>query len=63
MSDERTKQVQAMLEDNARENLDSVKGLGRRFSWRNFLDGRLPLETCTLPQLDTPCDCYDESDS
>lgn len=44
------------MEDNARENLGSVKGLGRRFSWRDYVEGRA--QAPELP-MDMPCDCYD----
>jgi hypothetical protein len=42
------------MEDTARPNLKSVKGLGRRFSWRDWAedDG---LDT----PFDIPCDCFD----
>jgi hypothetical protein len=62
------------IEDAARPNLTSVKGLGRRFSWREFcgeqglLDesgqvkvGRVPLAVLTAEDDhdDVPCECYD----
>jgi hypothetical protein len=39
------------IEDNARPNLTSVKGLGRSFPWRDYLQGRVE-----LPLFDR-CDC------
>jgi hypothetical protein len=62
------------IEDAARPNLTSVKGLGRRFSWRDFcgeqglLDesgrvkvGRVPLAVLAAEEDhdDVPCGCYD----
>ena len=35
----------------------SVKGLGRYFSWREFLDGKAAPENPNQPQL--PCECFD----
>ncbi len=63
------------LEDNARPNLTSVKGLGRRFSWRDFCEeqglldeqgevqaGRVPLAVISAEEGDVddvPCECFD----
>lgn len=44
------------LEANAAPNLSTVKGLGRRFSWTEFLAGRAPEK---VPAVDIACDCYD----
>jgi len=41
------------MEDQAQ--LTSVKGLGRRFSWRAYLEGQDVSES----RVDTPCGCYD----
>lgn len=44
------------IEQNAQENLTSVKGLGRRFSWGDFIasEGKSDLD-----DIETPCGCYD----
>ncbi len=44
------------MEDKARPNFGSIAGLGRRFSWRDYIEGR-----ATAPELpmDMPCECYD----
>lgn len=44
------------MEDHAAAKSTHVVGLGRRFSWRDYIDG-LP----TSPELpmDMPCECYD----
>lgn len=44
------------MEDNARENLGTVVGLGRHFSWRD-------VEGTTAPDpADLPCGCFDEGE-
>jgi hypothetical protein len=46
------------LEDNARPNLTSVKGLGRSFSWRELIDGEKEASAaCEVVSPD--CGCYD----
>jgi len=49
------------MEDNAKPNLQTVKGLGRRWSWRAFIEG--DEKQCKLwgddGAEDTPCGCYD----
>lgn len=45
------------IEDNAKENLKSVKGLGRSFAWGDLLAGRCDINEPFLPGV--PCDCYD----
>lgn len=54
------------MEDRARPGLTSVKGLGRRFSWRGFLESEdaKAAPVCRLPVLDDdtddlPCECVD----
>jgi hypothetical protein len=48
------------LEDSARPGFRSIKGLGRRFSWREFIEGdpnaTLFAEHCSL---EAACGCYD----
>lgn len=43
------------MEDRARPHLVTVQGLGRRFSWRDLIDGK------PVPLLETniACECYD----
>lgn len=43
------------MEANA-ENLTHVKGLGRRFSWRDLIENR---QTGPELPMDMPCECYD----
>lgn len=44
------------MEDNAREHLGTVVGLGRHFSWRD-------VEGTTAPDpVDAPCGCFDEGE-
>jgi len=50
------------LEDNAKENLVTVKGLGRRFNWREFIESLKedPNAACKWEgDVETPCGCYD----
>ncbi|MFV2057336.1 MAG: phosphoadenosine phosphosulfate reductase [Thiohalomonadales bacterium] len=42
------------MESNA--NLTTIKGLGRRFSWREFLDGQVPDD---MPDVEICGTCYD----
>lgn len=44
------------MEAKAIPNLGSIAGLGRRFSWRDYIAGR---ETAPELPMDMPCDCYD----
>jgi hypothetical protein len=44
------------MEDNARENLGTVVGLGRHFSWRDVEGTNAP------DPADAPCGCFDESE-
>ena len=50
------------MEDNAKANLQTVKGLGRRFNWREFLEsvknGEVPKDVYA-DRTETPCGCYD----
>lgn len=54
------------IEDNARDKFISIKGLGRDWSWRDFLDqydrsehGE-PISLCGFFNgIDEPCGCYD----
>ena len=49
------------MEDVALTNLTSVKGLGRRYSWKEFLlEYDANHETCqTGAEIEEPCGCYD----
>lgn len=50
------------MEDNAKENLLTVKGLGRRFNWREFIEQLKadPKAACKWEgDVETPCGCYD----
>lgn len=44
------------MEDNA--ELTSVKGLGRSFSWKEFVYGD-PRQERLFPEIEIPCDCYE----
>ncbi len=44
------------MEDNAAENLTQIKGLGRNYSWRDFIENRV--NSPELP-MEMPCECYD----
>lgn len=47
------------IEENALENLTSIKGLGRNWSWKDmveFENRQIDLFRC---DLDVPCGCYD----
>lgn len=44
------------MEDNA--ELTSVKGLGRSFSWKEFVFGD-PRQDRLFPEIEIPCDCYE----
>lgn len=49
------------IEDGARENLTSVKGLGRNWSWRDFVEGDTnQVAFCeAFADSDMPCGCFD----
>ena len=49
------------IEDNALPNLTSVKGLGRSWSWRDFVEAdKNQVALCSLfPETDMPCGCFD----
>lgn len=49
------------IEDNAMPNLRSVKGLGRSWSWRDFVEAdKNQAAMCGLfPETNMPCGCYD----
>ncbi len=49
------------IEDNAKPNLLSVKGLGRDWSWRDFVEAdKDQLSMCHLfPETNMPCGCFD----
>ena len=52
------------MEENAAKNLDTVKGLGRRFAWGEFVAETRRKELAVLPDPDAagseePCMCYD----
>jgi hypothetical protein len=46
------------IEDNARPGLTTVKGLGRRLSWRAFVEGEAQAAE-QREDMDTACGCYD----
>jgi hypothetical protein len=46
-----------LIEDTARPHLSSMAGLGRKFSWRDFVDG-LPTEA---EVIEGACGCHDDS--
>lgn len=50
-----------VMEDQAQPNLISVKGLGRSWSWREFVEAdKSQVSMCGLfPETDMPCGCYD----
>ena len=49
------------IEDNAKPNLLTVKGLGRDWSWRDFVEAdKDQVAMCGLfPETDMPCGCFD----
>jgi hypothetical protein len=49
------------IEDNAKENLLTVKGLGRNYSWKGFIEGEeMQIGLCAFYENDDmPCGCYD----
>jgi len=49
------------IEDNAQETLETVKGLGRSYAWRDFINGvESQIEMCIAYGDGTmPCGCYD----
>jgi hypothetical protein len=49
------------IEDGAQPNLISVKGLGRNWSWRDFVEAdKNQIAMCEMfPETDMPCGCYD----
>lgn len=49
------------IEDNAQEQLVSVKGLGRSFSWKNYMNWEdNQYSMCPFfEENDIPCSCYD----
>ena len=49
------------IEDNALLNLISVKGLGRSWSWRDFVEAdKNQTVLCSMfPETDMPCGCFD----
>jgi hypothetical protein len=50
------------IEDNAKENLITVQGLGRNYSWKNFMeyeDAQVGMCLMYDPESDIPCGCYD----
>jgi Zn-finger nucleic acid-binding protein len=53
------------IEDNARENFLTVKGLGRNYSWKQYIaweldGGNKQVGLCPyMDDIDSPCDCYD----
>ena len=51
----------AAIENNAKPNLVSVKGLGRDWSWQDFVEAdKNQVAMCWMfPEHDMPCGCYD----
>lgn len=49
------------LEHNAAENLGSVKGLGRNYTWEELVNGD-NAQGRLWPDIDEPCMCFDGSD-
>jgi hypothetical protein len=49
------------IEDNAMENLLTVKGLGRNYSWKGYIEGvENQIDLCAMYENDDmPCGCYD----
>ncbi len=50
------------IEDNAKDNLLTVKGLGRNWSWKNFIEyEKSQVGMCLMYDQDSdiPCGCYD----
>jgi hypothetical protein len=47
------------MEANAKENLTSVKGLGRRWSWTDLVDADDRQADLFLTPPEIPCGCYD----
>lgn len=49
------------IEDNAKENLLVVKGLGRNYAWKNMIEWeKSQIGMCEMfDSDDMPCDCYD----
>lgn len=49
------------IEDGARPNLTTVKGLGRNWAWRDFVEADLrQTAMCWMfPEDDLPCNCHD----
>lgn len=49
------------IEDNAKPNLITVKGLGRDWAWRDFVSGDMDqIAWCELfHELNMPCGCFD----
>ena len=49
------------IEDGAKSSLISVEGLGRSWSWRDFVEAdKNQTALCALfPETDMPCGCYD----
>ena len=49
------------IENNAMPNLTSVKGLGRSWSWQEFVEAdKNQTVFCSMfPETDLPCGCYD----
>jgi hypothetical protein len=50
-----------LMEEIAAPNLTSVKGLGRRFAWKDVVSGVLPLN-CVPNVPEQPCGCFDSDD-
>ena len=53
----------AAIERAAKPNLKTVKGLGRNWSWEDFVEAdKQQVALCALfPENDMPCGCYDGS--
>jgi hypothetical protein len=51
------------MEDNAKDNLTSIKGLGRNFSWRDYMEGKMS-QTELFEAGRSQCDwCVDFEDA
>ena len=48
------------MEQNATNNLITVKGLGRNYAWSDFIHNKeIQVGMCGMEEIGTPCGCYD----
>jgi hypothetical protein len=47
------------IEENAKPNLQTVKGLGRDWSWREYIEAQESQITFFNDDIGVPCGCYD----